>query len=104
MVRVSIQSVPLRASDADYFTWCSGVDRGSGTANFPYLISPLEAIQGRCRTDLTDVSWFADDWDLQTAGTVSQFQDVAIVFVNSDSGEGESATFFTVRWLFEHEN
>jgi len=60
---------------------------GSGTANFPYLISPLEAIQARCRKDLTTVSWFADDWDLETAGSVAQYQDVAIVFVNSDSGE-----------------
>ncbi|KAF9502852.1 glycoside hydrolase family 3 protein [Hydnum rufescens UP504] len=60
---------------------------GSGTANFPYLISPLEAIQARCRKDLTTVSWFSNNWDLETVGSVAQYQDVAIVFVNSDSGE-----------------
>ncbi len=62
--------------------------RGSGTAQFPYLVSPLEAIQWRAREGRTTVSWFLDDWDLGTAGTMAQYQDVAIVFINSNSGEG----------------
>ncbi|KAF9511516.1 glycoside hydrolase family 3 protein [Hydnum rufescens UP504] len=33
-------------------------------------------------------SWFSNNWDLETVGSVAQYQDVAIVFVNSDSGEG----------------
>ncbi|KAJ7837582.1 hypothetical protein B0H14DRAFT_3702556 [Mycena olivaceomarginata] len=36
---------------------------GSGTANFTYLVSPLEAIQRRAREDRTSVSWILDDFD-----------------------------------------
>ena len=31
---------------------------GSGSASFPYLITPLEAIQERARHDRSSVSWF----------------------------------------------
>jgi len=60
---------------------------GSGTAEFPWLVSPLEAIQTRGRKDHTTVSWFLDDFNLVAAGTAVIQKDVAIVFVNSDSGE-----------------
>ncbi|KAF9468335.1 glycoside hydrolase family 3 protein [Collybia nuda] len=60
---------------------------GSGTANFTYLISPLDAIQRRAREDRTSVSWFFDDFDLATAGNVARKKSAALVFVNSDSGE-----------------
>ena len=58
------------------------------TAEFPWLISPLEAIQARARKDHTTVSWLLDDFNLNAAGNSAQFKDVAIVFLNSDSGEG----------------
>ncbi|KZT24974.1 glycoside hydrolase family 3 protein [Neolentinus lepideus HHB14362 ss-1] len=61
---------------------------GSGTDNFPWLISPLEAIQARARQDHTLVSWFLDDFDYAGVATAVQGQEMAIVFVNSDSGEG----------------
>ncbi|KAL5479045.1 hypothetical protein ACEPAI_2333 [Sanghuangporus weigelae] len=60
---------------------------GSGTANFTYLISPLEAIQLRARKDRTTINWFFDNYDLLTAGNMAIQTDVAMVFVNSDSGE-----------------
>ncbi|KAL1688130.1 glycoside hydrolase family 3 protein [Schizophyllum commune] len=67
---------------------------GSGTANFTYLITPLEAIQRRARKDRTSVSWLLDDFDLPLAGnmakrveTMAPGRNAAIVFVNSDSGE-----------------
>ncbi|KAL5520254.1 hypothetical protein ACEPAG_9467 [Sanghuangporus baumii] len=60
---------------------------GSGTANFTYLISPLEAIQHRARKDRTTVNWFFDNFDLPTAGNLAIQADTAIVFINSDSGE-----------------
>ena len=67
---------------------------GSGTANFTYLINPLEAIQRRARKDRTSVSWLLDDFDLPLAGnmakrveTMAPGRNAAIVFVNSDSGE-----------------
>ncbi|KAJ3559673.1 hypothetical protein NM688_g207 [Phlebia brevispora] len=60
---------------------------GSGTANFPYLISPLEAIQARARKDKSSVMWWNSNWDLDGAANAVQEMDVAIVFVNADSGE-----------------
>ena len=60
---------------------------GSGTANFPYLITPLEAIQERARQDKSSVSWFLNNWDLPGAAATALDQDVALVFVNADSGE-----------------
>ncbi|KIJ61677.1 glycoside hydrolase family 3 protein [Hydnomerulius pinastri MD-312] len=61
---------------------------GSGTDNFTYLVSPYEAIQARAREDQTSVFWDFDDWDLDKAGNSVVDMEVAIVFVNSDSGEG----------------
>lgn len=60
---------------------------GSGTANFPYLISPLEAIQSRARKDRSSVNWYLNNWDLNGVTSVVQQQEVALVFVNADSGE-----------------
>jgi beta-glucosidase len=61
---------------------------GSGTDNFTYLISPYEAIQARARVDQTSVFWNFNDWDLASAGNSVIGMEAAIVFVNSDSGEG----------------
>ncbi|KAG9313178.1 family 3 glycoside hydrolase [Chiua virens] len=61
---------------------------GSGTDNFTYLISPYEAIQARAIVDQTSLSWDFDDWDLDEAGNSVVDKEVAMVFVNSDSGEG----------------
>lgn len=60
---------------------------GSGTADYPYLISPLEAIQIRARHDHTSLSWYLDDWDLQAAGHAALNKDVAIVFIAANGGE-----------------
>ncbi|KAM5539610.1 hypothetical protein V8D89_006719 [Ganoderma adspersum] len=61
---------------------------GSGAVNFPYLITPLEAIQARAREDRSSVSWFLSNWDVAGAATTALGQDVALVFANADSGEG----------------
>ncbi|KAJ7475177.1 glycoside hydrolase family 3 protein [Mycena galericulata] len=60
---------------------------GSGTANFTYLISPLEAIQRRARKDRTSVSWILDDFDTDRAGNMAIGRSAALVFIASDSGE-----------------
>jgi hypothetical protein len=52
------------------------------------LISPLEAIQARARQDGSSVDWFFEDFSPIGAGGVALGKDVAIVFINSDSGEG----------------
>ncbi|KIJ61468.1 glycoside hydrolase family 3 protein [Hydnomerulius pinastri MD-312] len=60
---------------------------GSGTANFPYLVSPMEAINERARQDGSSLSYNFDDWNLEQAGNLAVGQAVALVFINSDSGE-----------------
>ncbi|KAI0789313.1 beta-glucosidase [Abortiporus biennis] len=60
---------------------------GSGTAQFPYLITPLEALQTRARQDKSSFSWWTNNFDLVGAASAVQFQDVAFVFVSADSGE-----------------
>ncbi|KAJ8503282.1 hypothetical protein ONZ45_g10999 [Pleurotus djamor] len=68
---------------------------GSGTANFTYLISPLEAIQARARADRTSISWILDDFNLARAGNMAIGRSVAMVFVNADSGEGSDRANLT---------
>jgi len=48
----------------------------------------LEAIQARARKDRTSVSWMLDDFDLPLAGNIAIRKSAALVFINSDSGEG----------------
>ncbi|PCH42860.1 glycoside hydrolase family 3 protein [Wolfiporia cocos MD-104 SS10] len=61
---------------------------GSGSDNFPYLVSPLEAIQARAREDGSSVNSWLLDWDTVDAADAAWGYEVALVFVNSDSGEG----------------
>jgi len=61
---------------------------GSGVADFTYLISPIEAIQGRARKDGTAIDWHFDDFDLADAQNVALGTDVALVFIKANSGEG----------------
>lgn len=60
---------------------------GSGTAEFPYLIDPYQAIVSRAREDGTDIDWWFDNWDIDRAVTVAKTKDVVIVGINSDAGE-----------------
>jgi len=48
----------------------------------------LEAIQQRARKDHTTVSWMLDDTNVPRAGNMARFQSAALVFIQSDSGEG----------------
>ncbi|EIW57101.1 uncharacterized protein TRAVEDRAFT_65850 [Trametes versicolor FP-101664 SS1] len=97
------RSVALIGNDAgpssrgpNGYTYAGGDDGilavgwGSGMTAFPYLISPLEAIQARVRKDSSgsQVSWFLNNWDLAGAQATALDQEVALVFVNADSGEG----------------
>jgi len=56
---------------------------------------PYEAIQARARVDRTMFSWDFNNWDLEAAVSAVVDQEVAIVFVNSDSGEVRNMTYFT---------
>lgn len=54
-----------------------GLDWSSGSNEFPYLISPLEAIQARSRQDRSIVSW-----SLDTADTMIS-RDVAVCYTRA---------------------
>ncbi|RDX56051.1 beta-glucosidase [Lentinus brumalis] len=61
---------------------------GSGTVDFPYLISPVDAITTRAKADGTTVKSSLSDTDLTTAARTATGADVAFVFITADSGEG----------------
>ena len=46
------------------------------------------SIQRRARKDHTTVNWHLNDFDLDGAGNVAIQAEVAMVFINADSGEG----------------
>jgi len=65
-----------------------GMGWGSGTATYPYLITPVDAITARAAEDGTTVSSSVSDTDLAAAAAVASGKDVALVFITADSGEG----------------
>lgn len=62
---------------------------GSGTAEFPYLVTPLTAIQNEVlsRSTLAGVEDVLDNWAYSDIASLAARATVAIVFVNADSGE-----------------
>ena len=60
---------------------------GSGTADFPYLVDPLQAFSVQARRDRSLLDWHFNDTDFETAAEVAARAEVAIVGINSDSGE-----------------
>ncbi|RMJ21453.1 hypothetical protein PHISP_07673 [Aspergillus sp. HF37] len=62
---------------------------GSGTTNFPYLITPLEALQHEVAYKGNgDFKASTDNWNLENMARVASRASVSLVFVNADSGEG----------------
>ncbi|KAI2615523.1 glycoside hydrolase family 3 protein [Hypoxylon sp. NC1633] len=62
---------------------------GSGTADFPYLITPLEALQAQAVEDHTRIEAVLNNSASATIqALVKQASATALVFVNADSGEG----------------
>ena len=64
----------------------------AGTANFPYLVTPLEAIKAEVLSNGGSIEDVIDDYaytnQVALARRVSQVDGACIVFANSDSGEG----------------
>ena len=60
---------------------------GSGTANFTYLVSPIEAIQARASGDGTVTNWYFNDFNLGGAQNTARGTDAALVFIKANSGE-----------------
>jgi hypothetical protein len=62
---------------------------GSGSANFPYLVTPDSALQAQSVSDGNRYESILDNYATsQIEALVSQANVTAIVFVNADSGEG----------------
>ncbi|OLN87454.1 putative beta-glucosidase A [Colletotrichum chlorophyti] len=62
---------------------------GSGTANYPYLITPDQALQARAVADGSRYESILSNYEsAATTALVSQADATAIVFVNANSGEG----------------
>ncbi|KAI5293455.1 hypothetical protein KEM52_005520 [Ascosphaera acerosa] len=62
---------------------------GSGSAPFPYLVTPYEAIQRKVLDyGVGSVLSVLDSWDFSKVDSVLDLTSVAIVFANADSGEG----------------
>ncbi|CAK7205319.1 beta-glucosidase [Sporothrix eucalyptigena] len=62
---------------------------GSGSANFPYMVTPDAALQAKAISDGSSYqSILANNRPTTTEALVSQDGVTAIVFVNADSGEG----------------
>ena len=62
---------------------------GSGTASFPYLVTPDAALQAQALKDGTIYQSILSNYEASaTEALVTQANVTAIVFVNADSGEG----------------
>ncbi|THH13125.1 hypothetical protein EW146_g7064 [Bondarzewia mesenterica] len=63
---------------------------GSGTANFPYLIDPLSAIQTFVRNvnPTAPIEGVLSDFNYAQITSVASQADTCLAFANSDSGEG----------------
>ena len=70
-----------------YPIWTLAMGWGSGTANFPYLISPVTALKAQAATQQTSVKNVSDNFDVKAITKAATGAEAALVFVNADSGE-----------------
>jgi hypothetical protein len=70
-----------------YPIWTLAMGWGSGTTNFPYLISPITALTAQAVQDGSSLKNVSDNFDFAAIADAATGAEVAIVFVNSDSGE-----------------
>jgi hypothetical protein len=80
---------PNGCSDRGCDNGTLGMAWGSGSANFPYLVTPDAALQNQALADGTRYESILDNYATsQISALVSQADATTIVFVNADSGEG----------------
>lgn len=70
-----------RCTNRSLYSW------GSGTAEYPYLIAPADAIKAQASKDGTRIVTSTTDGPSAGASAAAQ-ADTAIVFITADSGEG----------------
>lgn len=79
---------PNSCSDRGCDNGTLGMAWGSGSSNFPYLVTPDTAIQNTVLDAGGVYESSLDNYQLATIGTLARRANVSIVFANSDSGEG----------------
>ncbi|KAM3068685.1 beta-glucosidase [Clarireedia jacksonii] len=80
---------PNSCSDRGCDNGTLGMAWGSGSANFPYLVTPDSALQAQAILDGSKYESVLDNYATdQISALVAQEYVTAIVFVNADSGEG----------------
>jgi beta-glucosidase len=60
---------------------------GSGAVELPYLVKPIDALRENFDSDTIDLAEVSSNHDSKTK-TIASEQDLCIVFINSDAGEG----------------
>ena len=80
---------PNGCSDRGCDNGTLGMAWGSGTANFPYLISPYTAIQNEVISNGNgEVQGITDNYAYSQISSLARRASVCLTFINSDSGEG----------------
>ena len=79
---------PNGCSDRGCDNGTLGMGWGSGSANFPYLVTPETAIQNEVVGNNGAFESITDNYAYSQIQTLAMRATVSIVFVNADSGEG----------------
>lgn len=79
---------PNACSDRDCDVGTLAMGWGSGTANFPYLIAPVDALRAEATADNSSFFNVSDNYDIEAIQSAASGASVALVFVNADAGEG----------------
>jgi beta-glucosidase len=79
---------PNGCSDRGCNNGTLAVGWGSGSANFPYLVTPLEAIKARALKEGSVVQSVLDDYAYSQVNSTAEVASVCLTFVSADSGEG----------------
>ncbi|KAL1952086.1 hypothetical protein VTO73DRAFT_1235 [Trametes versicolor] len=80
---------PNECSDHSCNDGVLAVGWGSGTASFPYLTAPLDAIQAKAKADGTSVSTWTFSDDVNLSANAAKGKQAALVFITADSGEAQ---------------
>ncbi|OJT11066.1 hypothetical protein TRAPUB_12437 [Trametes pubescens] len=80
---------PNECSDHSCNDGVLAVGWGSGTASFPYLTAPLDALQAKAKVDGTSVSTWTFSDDVNLSANAAKGKQAALVFITADSGEAQ---------------
>lgn len=83
---------PNYCSDRGCDNGTLGMAWGSGSSNFPYLVTPNTALQSEVLAKGGSYESVLDNWDLETVAALArranEVNGVCLFFANADSGEG----------------